>query len=184
MTVPAEIIGKAAQPRTRFGIQAILVIAVLLPLSVSVITGNALSARSVDADTLVTLGFLRDIFLHGGHLADWNFSQHSDLFPDKLLSAVAYGVSDRPENWLLVFEALDLSLYFGIAWYCLWLCLSRRSKRTETAYISLWGALVVSALPPLLRSWGLFDRYLRYVGIPSNHFGAFFLRDPGQLHRD
>jgi hypothetical protein len=151
-----------------------VVIAVLVPLSLDAATGNALTTtRALSADALWTLAFMQDIFAHGGHLADWNSGQHPDLFPDKLFSVVAYAISSRADRWLLVFETLNLALYFGIAWYCLWLCLRARGDIVDARRIALWGALLVSAFPPFLRSWGLFGAWLMYIGIPSIHFGQF-----------
>lgn len=161
--------------RSRYGLYAVLAVAVLLPLSLDAITGNALTTtKALNADTLWTLAFLRDIFVDGGHLADWNIGQHTDFFPDKLFAAAAYAISSRPDRWLFAFETLNLTLYFGIAWYCLWLCLRTTRDRTNALQTSLWAALLVTALPPFIRGWGLFDLYLRYIGIPSNHFGQFF----------
>jgi hypothetical protein len=117
---------------------------------------------------------LQDIFVHSGRLADWNFGQHTDLFPDKLLPIAACAISSRPERWLFVFETLNLALYFGIARYCLWLCVRGTHDAVAARRIALWGALLVTAFPPLLRSWGLFGVWLMYIGIPSNHFGQFF----------
>ena len=176
--VSARVTGRIADPAQRgtpLGFYAVAVVAILVPLGLDAITGNALTTtRALSADALWTLGFLQDIFVHGGHLADWNFGHHTDFFPDKLFAAAAYAISSRPDRWLLVFEALNLALYFGIAWYCLWLCLRATGDAAAARRIALWGALLVTGLPPLFRSWGLFDIYLRYIGIPSNHFGQFF----------
>ena len=166
---------ESALPVLPLRFHAVVAIAILTPLGLDAVTGNALTTtRAFSADTLWTLVFLQDVFLHGGHLADWNFGQHTDLFPDKLFSIVAYAISSQPEHWLLAFESLNLALYFGIAWYCLWLYLRVSQGAAAARRVALWGALLVTGLPPLLRSWGLFDIYLRYIGIPSNHFGPFF----------
>jgi len=170
-----ERTGEPALPVPPLGFYAVVAIAILTPLGLDAVTGNALTTtRAFSADTLWTLVFLQDIFLHGGHLADWNFGQHTDLFPDKLFSIVAYAISSQPEHWLFAFESLNLALYFGIAWYCLWLYMRVTHAAVAARRVALWGALLVTGLPPLLRSWGLFDTYLRYIGIPSNHFGQFF----------
>lgn len=176
MTVrQASLIGKPAQSRRRLGFYAVLAVATLLPLSIDAVTGNALTTASLmSADGLWTLALVRDILGGGGHLADWNLAQHADLFPDKLLAAIAYAVSRRPEIFLFVFETLNLALYFAIAWYCLRLHLRATSGYAAVWGIALWGALLVSALPPFLRSWGIFDTYSRYIGGPAHHFGPYF----------
>lgn len=157
------------------GFHAVVTFAILMPLSLDAVTGNGLTTtKAFSADTLWTLAFLQDIFVHGGHLADWNSGQHPDLFPDKLLSIAAYAITSQPERWLFVFETLNLALYFGIAWYCLWLCVRGMNDAVAARRTALWGALLVTAFPPLLRGWGLFGVWLTYIGIPSNHFGQCF----------
>ena len=157
------------------GLSAVVTLAILLPLSLDAVTGNGQTTTGAfSADTLWTLAFLQDIFVHGGRLGGWNLGQHVDFFPDKLFSSAAYAISSRPERWLLVFEILNLALYFGIARYCLRRCLRGMSDKVAAGRIALWGALLVTAFPPFLRSWGLFGDWLMYVGTPSNHFGQFF----------
>src|SRR5215469_16203646 len=154
----ARMITEIGAPRrSRLGLDALLAVAVLLPLSLDVVTGNFLTSRTANSDTLWTLGFLRDLFADGGRLADWNLAQHTDLFPDKLFAALAYAITNRPELWLLIFEALNSVLYFAVAWYCFGLYVRATGRREAPWSIALWGALFVSALPPFLRSWGIFD---------------------------
>jgi hypothetical protein len=162
-------------PWQRFGLNAALTVAVALPLSLAAITGNALTtARLMGADSLWTLAFVRDILSSGGRLADWNLAQHADLFPDKLIAALAYLISSRPETWLLAFEALNFALYFAVAWYCFRLVARAAGSKATTGALALWAAIFVTALPPFLRSWGIFGNYLQYLGGPAHHFGAYF----------
>jgi len=169
-----RLVGREARLTRRSWFYAVLIVATSVPLVVSAITGNAFTTMNLmSADTLWTLALMRDIFTSGGHLADWNLAQHADLFPDKIFAAIAYAVSGQPEIWLLVFETLNLALYFAISWYCLWLCLRARNEAASWG-LALWGALAVSALPPFLRSWGIFDNYFRYAGGPPHHFGPYF----------
>ena len=158
-----------------FGLCAVLAAAILLPLTVAVITGNALTTTQLmSADGLWTLALMQDIFADGGHLADWNLAQHSDLFPDKTFATISYAISARPETWLLAFEALNLALYFAIAWYCMRLYF-RAARQSQTVWgIALWAALVVTGIPSFLRGWGIFDNYFRFTGGPAHHFGSYF----------
>jgi hypothetical protein len=149
-------------------------LAVALPLSLAAITGHAFTAsRLMGADSLWSLAFLRDILSRGGHLANWNLAQHADFFPDKLIGAVAYLISDRPEAWLFAFETINLALYFGIAWFCFGL-LARAARAEARRALGLWGAVFVTAVPAFLRSWNVFPAYFQYVGGPAHHFGAYF----------
>jgi hypothetical protein len=53
---------------------AVVTFAILMPLSLDAVTGNGLTTTGAfSADTLWTLAFLQDIFVHSGRLADWNF---------------------------------------------------------------------------------------------------------------
>jgi len=157
----------------RFGLAATVALAVGSPLSLAAITGHGLTAtRLMGADSLWSLAFVRDILSRGGRLADWNLAQHADFFPDKLIAASAYLISDRPEAWLFAFETLNLALYFGIAWYCFGL-LARAARAKPPGALGLWAALLVTAVPAFLRSWNVFATYFQYVGGPAHHFGAY-----------
>jgi hypothetical protein len=171
----SELVPKYLRLFGRGSVYASLIIATSVSLSISALTGNALTTRELmSADGLWTLALMRDIFTSGGHLADWNLAQHSDFFPDKIFAAIAYTISSQPETWLLAFEALNLALYFVIAWYCLWLYLRRLRQHGAFRGIALWGALLATALPSFLRSWGILDNYFRYIGGPAHHFGPYF----------
>lgn len=158
----------------RFGLGAIVALAVASPLSLAAITGHGLTAtRLMGADSLWSLAFVRDILSGGGHLADWNLAQHADFFPDKLIAVAAYLISDRADTFLFAFETLNLALYFGIAWYCFAL-LARAARAVAPGALGLWAALLVTAVPAFLRSWNVFANYFQYVGGPAHHFGAYF----------
>ena len=157
----------------RIGLGSTIAFAVALPLSLAAITGHGLTvSRLMGADSLWSLAFVRDILSRGGRLADWNLAQHADFFPDKLLAAGAYVISDRPETWFFAFETFNLALYFGIAWYCFGL-LARAAGAQAPRALGLWGALLVTAVPAFLRSWNVFANYFQYVGGPAHHFGAY-----------
>lgn len=158
----------------RFGLNTIVALAVASPLGLAAVTGHGLTAtRLMGADSLWSLAFVRDMLSRGGHLADWNLAQHADFFPDKLIAAAAYLISDRPETFLFAFETLNLALYFGIAWYCFGL-LARAVRAKAPGALGLWAALLVTAVPAFLRSWNVFANYFQYVGGPAHHFGAYF----------
>ena len=158
----------------RFGLGTAVALAVASPLKLAAITGHGLTAtRLMGADSLWSLAFVRDILSRGGRLADWNLAQHADFFPDKLIAAAAYLISDRPETWLFAFETLNLPLYFGIAWYCFGL-LARAARAKAPGALGLWAALLVTAVPAFLRSWNVFANYFQYIGGPAHHFGAYF----------
>jgi hypothetical protein len=126
----------------------------------------------METDRLYPFVLLQDLFIEGGRLSAWNLQWHSDFFPDLIVATLAFVVAHRAEVWLQVYAALNVALYFAIAWYFFFI--HRRAVRgqAKAVGIPLFLAFAITVFTLFAWNWGLFELFLRDISYPSHHYGA------------
>jgi hypothetical protein len=150
-------------------------VALLLAVSLAanVVAGHAIRVATVNADTLSSLAVLRDVLADGGHIGDWSFGQHGDLFPDRLVTLAAYAIDSSPAGYLLAYGALNSLVLLGVVWLMLLLYRRASCGPGRAAEIAFLVALPATLLTLLLRSWGLFEHFFGAIDFPSWHFNQY-----------
>jgi hypothetical protein len=111
------------------------------------------------SDLLWTELFFDDLIFNGGRLVDWNLSNHTDFFPDKLIALPI---------WLLTRKLYDLFLVcYAFIGYASWIIVSRFLFNSY-----LVGTLTTAAMLVLM-NFGIASNLFIAPFLPSLHFTAF-----------
>jgi hypothetical protein len=161
------------EPRWRSAVGWVAVALLLAAaLAANARAGHLLRIATINADTLWSYAFVRDVVEDGGRLADWDFGPHSDLFPDRPVTLAAYAIAPDPQGFLLAYGALNSLLLLAVFWRILFLHRRAACGPQRAAELSFLAALPAALLPLVARSWGLFRPFLSAVDFPSWHFSA------------
>jgi hypothetical protein len=117
---------------------------------------NSHASDFLNSDYFWPLAFFDDVFWSGGHLADWNLSNHTDFFPDKLVAVGIWALTGRSYDWfLIVYSALN---------YVLWIVVVR------FIFGSYWVGVLSSIAALLLLNLGLGTEIFITPYFSSFHF--------------
>lgn len=166
-------VASRAEPRWRARVGWIAVgLLVAAAVLVNARAGYVYRAAEVNADTLWSYAYVKDLVSDGGHHSDWHLGTHTDFFPDRPVTLAAYAIDSRPAGFLLAYGALNGLLLLAVFWAILYLHRRAACGPRRAPELSLLMAVPAALLPLAARSWGLLDPFLGAIDWPSRHYNA------------